>query len=687
MKRSVRRWCVVLITAGILGSGTGRAEEPNETRAVELKKMSLEQLMQIQVSTLSRVDERSDLAPGSVYVFTREDIQKRGYRSLGELLQVVPGFTVFHRDLQFVAGVRGLNASDNEKISLLINGQNLNGASEPDFLNGPINLDNVDRVEVVVGPSSLFQPANTLAATVNVITKDVPGGEVLAATGNARPYSTTLMLGKQWAPDESVSFSFTTEAKDGFHAWLDNAKTGQPDLQNNKTGQLETPSIFSVLKGQLGEWSAQAVAYRMQSPELNIDSLNPTNNGQSVDQFYSVFLKNEHPWTGDLTSVLRMDGTYKQKSRLEDGSATNDDGIAIVVSAMDFTADLSLRYIGFTGHSIQAGIQGGYEHNFDTYAIVSYPGYSVVPKTPLVTADAQSVGFYADDEYQVNNWLKLVGGVRVDYNTELLRDAWFPGARVAIIVAPAPNWVSKLTYNRAVRMPTSVESPLDQTWGQGKASAPPFAITSGNADSPEILTTYEWENIVYLGPVRLGTTLYHQELEDFIGWYDPWTNVGNFRGNGVEFTAQVKLESCLTLWANGSWNDSTLHVFHTGLAAATAVEPVNQQGRIIGAPEYIANAGVDYEIIKNLTLSPAVRYFTEQAASVSQGNLTTIRNRVYCDATLQWRGWTAIKGTEMDVRLSGYNLADNRAPVAAQWRPILYNPQGITAVLAVDVRF
>src|SRR5215207_6754509 len=83
-----------------------------------LKKLSLEELTQAKVtteSTLSRVEELVDEAPGSVYVYTREMIQNRGYRSLGALLQTVPGFTVFHKDLQFVTGVRGLSANDNEK--------------------------------------------------------------------------------------------------------------------------------------------------------------------------------------------------------------------------------------------------------------------------------------------------------------------------------------------------------------------------------------------------------------------------------------------------------------------------------------------------------------------------------------------------------------------------------------------
>ena len=175
----------------------------------KLKKMSLEDLMDVQVSTVSRVDERVDEAPGNVYVYSKDVIHQRGYRSLGELLQVVPGFTVFHRDLDFVVGVRGLLANDNDKVSLLINGQNLNGPHEQDFLNGPINLDNVERVEVVVGPSSLFQQADTLAATINVITKNVEGIELVSAVENDLFYSETLMAGHTFEKGRFLNFSFT----------------------------------------------------------------------------------------------------------------------------------------------------------------------------------------------------------------------------------------------------------------------------------------------------------------------------------------------------------------------------------------------------------------------------------------------------------------------------------------------
>jgi len=122
--------------------------------ALDLFSLSLKDLSQLQITTVSRVSEDRDHAPGNVYVITQQMIKKRGYRSLKDVLQIVPGFTVFHKDLQFVAGVRGLNSNDNEKITVLIDGRESNGVYEPEFLNGPINLDSLERVEIIVGPSS-----------------------------------------------------------------------------------------------------------------------------------------------------------------------------------------------------------------------------------------------------------------------------------------------------------------------------------------------------------------------------------------------------------------------------------------------------------------------------------------------------------------------------------------------------
>lgn len=664
--------------------GLARAQTEPETFA----EFSLEELTKVQVTTISRIDESVDKAPGSIYVFPRSLIQKRGYRSLKELLQIVPGFSVFHRDLQYVAGIRGLSANDNEKLTLLINGQELNQVTEAELLNGPINLDNVDKVEVVVGPSSLFQQANTLAATINIITKKIDGTELIGSVGNYLPYSATVIKGKRWEENKTINFSFTTEQKRGFDAWSSDFR---PNLAGRKlTGELDWPSFFSVLDAKINEWSGQIVAYRSVHPELLIMNGDLRNHAIHTDQFYSLFAKNEHALTADFERVIRTSATFKNQSRKNrDGPPIN--ALQESNNQMNYTGELGFRYKGFNNQLIQAGVQGSYDDNFDTWYTFNQTSPAVdIPQTNLVTRDTTAFGFYVDDTFVASEKLKLIGGLRLDKNRRLPGDKWYNGERAGIVIEPGKNWISKVFFNRAVRMPSPIASPLNLAWGKDKPTPPPFAKFTTNANRPEILSTIEFKNIFYLGNFRLDTTIYHQELKDFISWLEPITNVGNFRGNGVELSIHAPLFYDLTLWGNASYNNSKLYA-EVAQSASTIEQhhiEINQDKRIIGAPKYTANVGADYEIFHGFNVSPSIRYFTEQAAfDFTQNNFKTIRNRYYMDTAVTWKNWKKLKNAELDISLSGQNILNNRKEVAGQWLRDTYAPIGTSVVLSLGGRF
>lgn len=683
--------CASSLGASVWAAEAGSAPDeaaPKILGTKDLMQLSLEELGQIKFITevtVSRVEARVDESPGAVYVYTRETIQNRGYRSLGELLQTVPGFTVFHRDLQYVAGVRGLNPNDNEKITLLIDGQNLNNTHEPDFLNGPINLDNVDRVEVVVGPSAFFQQANTLAATINVITRDVNGAEIVAAAGNYLKSAATLMAGKNWASDKFASFSFTTEAKRKF-----DAQSNRPLDSRSQYGERNWPSFFGVLKAQYGDLSTQMTAYRALFPELNINYY-PENDGTYVDQIYSLSVKDEHHWRDSLTSIVRAEATLKEISR------TNDDGppvnsIALVDKQRYYASELALQYAGLNHHFFQAGVQSNYEDNFDNwFEINSTDSPDHIPRTVMFTKDTYAIGFFFDDTYQPAEWLKIIGGIRADLNTKLPGDSWYPGARAALIALPTSDWVSKLMFNRAVRMP-SAQAALNYVWGRQNIDDPrnpSWARISSPPEKPEILQTFEWQNIVYWEPVRISLSFYHEELQDFISWFFPFTNVGGFTGKGAELTLQGNLTPKLNIWANTAYNHSTLNVFvHPPLSIADveASLPIDTTSdRLTGSPLVTANMGLNWEFLPNVALSPSVRYFTGQSGDVhATGDFEILYDLYYLDATLMWR---KILGKNWDIRLSGNNLFDKRRRIPMQWSRGMYSPQGISWVLGTALHF
>jgi iron complex outermembrane receptor protein len=657
--------------------------DPAETEADKALN-DIQRLMDIQVTTLSRVDERIDEAPGSIYAFDRDKITTRGYRSLGQLLQTVPGFTVFHRDLDYVAGVRGLNANDNEKISLLINGQNVNGMNEPDFLSGPINLDNAKRVEVVVGPSSLFQQANTLAATVNVLTRDVEGVVVDAGAGNALRYSTTVMAGHQWNEDHNFTVSLTTEDIRGYDAY---DRAFRPLLADrNLVGELEQPNYFAVAKGQNGELFGQFIAYRTTFPELSIDSGSLANDGKMVDEFYTGYLRLEHPFASDLMAIISADVNYKRQSR------QNDNGLPVealqqYLSQVTFETDWSLQYTGIKNNLLQVGIQASFDDNLDNWYTQNTVDLTI-PRTILIDRDTYAAGFYLDEEYRLTDYLKLVGGFRFDRNSRLEPNRLYPGFRAGVILEPTKTWVSKVTFNRAVRFPSALAA-LNDAWGIGKPDAPDWAALAPNATQPETLSTIEWTNIVYLDQARLSLTLYHEELMNFISWFGPHTNVGNFFGNGVELSIDYPITKNLSVWANTSYNNSKLVPFAQYAEPTSSFEThhvlTDTNGHIIGAPQVTANAGLEYEFLKDVTIAPTLRYFTEQAGFDDQTNtFQTFRNKFYLDATLTWKN---LFEKHMDLHFSVENLLNNRSEIGGQWLRGAYAPRGMTFVISAEVRF
>jgi outer membrane receptor protein involved in Fe transport len=643
-----------------------------------LFELSLEELSNINITTVSRVSEDRDHAPGTVHVITHEMIKDRGYRSLKDALQVIPGFTVFHKDLQFVAGVRGLNSNDNEKVTLLINGHESNGVNEPEFMNGPINLDNVDRIEVIVGPSSLFQQANTLAATINIITKKINGVELVAATGSDQPYGVTLMSGKRWNEDRYVSASVTYEKKDGFDAWDQDNRRLLVDKED--TGKLK-PSIFALAEGQLNDWWGQVVLYETELSELNLDSLGGGNDAFFKEKLYKLDLEHKHNWSPSLTSKINIGIAYKQQDRFNENGFPTGGGLEQRISQVDYTTDFGFEYKGFSGHFIQAGVQFSFEDNFDSF----YTFNQI--QTKLISEDTNAIGIYLSDTWKINDGLTLTAGIRADENT-IINERVYWGGRFAVAYDVNKNWITKAMVNRAVRMPSPLAG-LNEDWGTNNPNPPTFANTSPTAQKPEKLTTYEWQNIVYLKDTRVSATVYYQELEDFITWFAPHTNAGDYSGYGVELDLVYDINAGLSLWFNGSFIDSEFNAFFP-LDPNPAVVgdehiAVNDNGKIVGAPIITSNLGINYSINNDITFAGQVRYFTsQQAFSTKKNGFEELDDRIYLDAALTYENFLV---ADIDLRLSGQNILNNRSKVATQWSRTQYEPRGATYLMTVFADF
>jgi iron complex outermembrane receptor protein len=165
--------------AGLLSAASGLAADPQPTPAGAAPlsgDLSFEQLMAMEVSGVSKSAERTLDAPAAVTVIGSAELRAFGFRTLAEVLAVAPGYFAYDDRAYGYVGVGGLApiGGSNSRVLLLIDGFPTNDNVFEQALLGSeaiIDLDLIDRIEIIRGPSSSVYGANAFFGVINVILK------------------------------------------------------------------------------------------------------------------------------------------------------------------------------------------------------------------------------------------------------------------------------------------------------------------------------------------------------------------------------------------------------------------------------------------------------------------------------------------------------------------------------------
>lgn len=171
--------------------------------AKNLVDLSLEELMDIPVYGASKYPQKLSEAPASVTTISRKDIQRFGYRTLADILRSVPGFYVTDDRNYSYLGIRGFQRPGdyNTRFLLLVDGHRLNDPiyqMAPIGYDFPLDVDLIDRVEVVRGPSFAIYGSGAFFAVVHVITRrggELRGVELSGAAGSLLSHQGRLSWG------------------------------------------------------------------------------------------------------------------------------------------------------------------------------------------------------------------------------------------------------------------------------------------------------------------------------------------------------------------------------------------------------------------------------------------------------------------------------------------------------------
>ncbi len=169
----------------------------------DLKELSVDQLLDIHVTSVSKRSEPLSGAPASIYVISADAIRRSGATTLPEALRLAPNLQVARADsVQYAISARGFNNAIGNKLLVLVDGRTnytplFSGVfwDQQDIL-----LEDIDRIEVISGPGAALWGANAVNGVINVITRsaqDTQGTLINAYGGNderggAVRYGTTI---------------------------------------------------------------------------------------------------------------------------------------------------------------------------------------------------------------------------------------------------------------------------------------------------------------------------------------------------------------------------------------------------------------------------------------------------------------------------------------------------------------
>src|SRR6202040_2579554 len=169
----------------------------------DLADRSLEDLMNIEVTSVSKKEQKLSQTPAAVFVITQEDIRRSGATNIPDLLRMVPGLDVAQINANtWAISARGFNLQFANKLLVLVDGRAvytpLFGGVYWDTVDVP--LEDIDRIEVIRGPGGTVWGANAVNGVINIITKsaaDTQGGLVTGGAGSeAQGFGTVQYGGK-----------------------------------------------------------------------------------------------------------------------------------------------------------------------------------------------------------------------------------------------------------------------------------------------------------------------------------------------------------------------------------------------------------------------------------------------------------------------------------------------------------
>jgi len=480
---SRRVWLVsIAISLFLAVTGSVYAQQPADADA-----LSLEELLNVKVYSASKYEQKAVEAPSSISVITGDEIRKYGYRTVQEALRSLNGFYVQNHGSYSTIGVRGFAppGDSNGRILYLVNGHAINNNvddSAPVENDFPVDMDLVDRIEVVRGPSASLYGADAFFGVVNVITRTgkSQGTMVSAEAGSLGTYKETATYGLDRNGTQAM-FSAT---------YWDTAAPSHLDSIENPGGASgthdQTRRAFAMVAshGFTLQAAASAAEQRVPPSAQWCGSCHQTATNTTTFRGYVDLQYDHRAWKGVQFSARTYYDTYESHGKSNDLRGCTESRCHGTLYDYDTAhgdragVDVKLTKRFLDKYRLTVGTE--YRDNF-RQAQSDHIVYDI-PTTSesYVNYNRSSAiwGLYGEGEVRFNPKLILNAGVRNDRYNYLFGNTTSP--RAALIYSPKKATTLKFLYGTAYRVPS-----FSELYFAGMASQPSPNLR------PETIRTFE----------------------------------------------------------------------------------------------------------------------------------------------------------------------------------------------------
>jgi iron complex outermembrane receptor protein len=457
------------------------AQQPSA--ALALKKLTLDELMNVEVTSVSRTAEGLQGAAAAVAVVTNEDIRRSGANSIPEALRLVPGLHVARVNASdWAVSARGFSSVSSEKLLVLSDTRSLytplfSGVfwDVQDYL-----LEDIERIEVIRGPGAALWGSNAVNGVINITTRnayDTQGVYLEAGAGD----EDEAILGARYGGMIGQSVAFRVYGRHMERdATLNREATTSDDWRLSRAGFRmdwratdadEVTFQGGAYRGDAGAFAPSVVVIGREEPGGSLRT--HLSGGNILGRWRRTFAE-------DSEAQLRI---YYDRTHRNDPSYVDDLDTFDVDAQHRFAAG---EFLG-AAHEVTWGLNFRYTDNENV-------GKGVIRLEPPSSTDSVFSAF-VQDQMALNDAVQLTLGSKLEHN-DFSGFEVQPSVRASWSIDPARTlWAS---IARAARIPTRLERDIEVDASDPAGNPVVRLIGNEDFDSEELLAYelgYRWRPV------------------------------------------------------------------------------------------------------------------------------------------------------------------------------------------------